>query len=189
MVVRKAWVPGCGTYSVEATSDVYNPTAGQVSLLGSQPKDVAATNQDNEEEHQLTSPHDEAESKSALRWYLNVASLANLATVEQSDHTSANPARWEAKGAPTEIAIEVFAGRFGWNRLELTQGPKPEWEHVAEYPFDSDVKKMTVLFHNNKSNETHVFTKASPGFLNFQPIADICDLRVPWNESFHPASS
>lgn len=161
MVVRKAWIPGCGTYSVEATSDVYNPMAGQVFLLDSQPKDAAATSQGNQDEHQLVSPHDEAASKTALRWYLNVASLANLATVEKSDHSSENPGAWEAKGAPTEIAIEVFAGRFGWNRLDMSQGPKAEWEHVAEYPFDSDVKKMTVLFHNNKSNETHVFTKVS----------------------------
>lgn len=159
MVVRKAWIPGCGTYSVEATSDVYNPTAGQVFLLDSQPKDAAAIGQEHQEEHRMISPHDEAASKSSLRWYLNVASLANLATVEQSDHSSTSPGAWEAKGAPTEIAIEVFAGRFGWNRLEMSQGPKAEWEHVAEYPFDSDVKKMTVLFHNNKSNETHVFTK------------------------------
>ncbi|KAF4993758.1 hypothetical protein FDECE_13322 [Fusarium decemcellulare] len=161
MVVRKAWIPGCGTYSVEATSEVYNPTAGQVFLLGSQPKDVAAAAQEKQDEGQLISPHDESASKSALRWYLNVASLANLATVEQSDDSSANPGEWRAKGAPTEIAIEVFAGRFGWNRVELSQGQKAEWKHVAEYPFDSDVKKMTVLFHNNKSNETHVFTKGA----------------------------
>lgn len=182
MVVRKAWIPGCGTYSVESTSDVYNPTAGEVFLLSSQPRGGTATDQDNQDERQLISPHHEAASKSSLRWYLNVASLANLATVEQSDQNSANPTWWEAKGAPTEIAIEVFAGRFGWNRLELTQGPKAEWEHVAEFPFDSDVKKMTVLFHNNKSNETHVFTKASPECLIFQPIADIWNPRVPWNE-------
>lgn len=119
------------------------------------------TSQGSHLEGQLISPRNEATSKSALRWYLNVASLANLATVEQSDQSSTEPGEWEVKGAPTEIAIEVFAGRFGWNRQKLSQGQKPEWKHVAEYPFDSDVKKMTVLFHNNKSNETHVFTKVS----------------------------
>lgn len=164
MVVRKAWVPGCGTYSLASTSEVYNPTAGQVSLLGSQPKDAATDNNDDQDESRVVSPHDEATSKSALHWYLNVASLANLATVEQTDHSSASPGEWEAKGAPTEIAIEVFANRFGWNRSELCKGQKAEWDHVAEYPFDSDVKKMTVLFHNNKSNETHVFSKVSLNF-------------------------
>lgn len=168
MVVRKAWVPGCGTYEVEPTSEVYNPTAGQVFLLGSQPKDVPP-NQDDQDGRQLISPNEEAASKSALRWYLNIASLANLATVEQSGHKSSNPGDWEVKGAPTEIAIEVFAGRFGWNRGELSQGQKAEWEHVVEYPFDSDVKKMTVLFHNNKSNETHVFSKVIPEFLKILP--------------------
>ncbi|KAL2690042.1 hypothetical protein Neosp_004110 [[Neocosmospora] mangrovei] len=157
MVVRKAWVPGCGTYSVEATSEVYNPTAGQVLLDSSEPRKAAGE----KSKGSLISPYDEVASNHSLQWYLNVASLANLATVEQSDSSSANPGEWKAKGAPTEIAIEVFAGRFGWNRLELTQGQKAEWKHVAEYPFDSDVKKMTVLFHNVKSNETHIFTKGA----------------------------
>lgn len=168
MVVRQAWIPGCGTYVVEPTSEVYNPTAGQVFFLGSQPKDVAAINQHKQDERYLISPHDEVASKSALRWYLNVASLANIATVEQSDNSSANPGEWKVKGAPTEIAIEVFAGRFGWNRIELSQGQKAEWEHVAEYPFDSDIKKMTVLFHNKQSNETHVFTKVCLDSLIFR---------------------
>lgn len=126
MVVRKVWVPGCGTYSVASTSEVYNPTAGQVSLLGAQPKDAAPNNNDDQDESRLVSPRDEAISNSALRWYLNVAFLANLATVEQTDHSSANPGEWEANGAPTEIAIEVFANRFGWNRSELSKGQKAE---------------------------------------------------------------
>ncbi|KAF4981455.1 hypothetical protein FZEAL_2743 [Fusarium zealandicum] len=159
MVVRKAWIPGCGTYSVEATSEVYNPTAGRVFLHGSQPKDIV--NSEKPDEGEQVSPEEESASNSSLQWYLNVASLANLATVEQSDDRSANPGEWRAKGAPTEIAIEVFAGRFGWNRVDLSQGQKAEWKHIAEYPFDSDVKKMTVLFHNIKSNETHVFTKGA----------------------------
>lgn len=169
MVVRQAWIPGCGTYVVEPTSEVYNPTAGQVFFSGSQPKEVATTNQDNQEERQLISPQEEATFKSALRWYLNVASLANLATVEQSDHSSANPGEWKARGAPTEIAIAVFAGRFGRNRIELSQAQEAEWEHVAEYPFDSEIKKMTVLFHNKKLNETHVFTKVCLNSLIFRP--------------------
>lgn len=176
-MVRKAWIPGCGTYSVESTSDVYNPRAGRVFLLDSQPKDAIVIN--HKDESCLVSPHDEASSKSALRWYLNVASLANVATVEQSDNSSANPGEWEAKGAPTEIAIEVFANRFGWNRSELSKGQKAEWEHVAEYPFDSDVKKMTVLFHNNNTNETHVFSKVSLHYLIPGFLTKFYDFRAP----------
>ncbi|KAJ4267019.1 hypothetical protein NW762_003117 [Fusarium torreyae] len=161
MVTRKAWIPGCGTYSVESTSDVYNPTAGQIFLPTSQPKDLAGSDTQKEKQGTLISPTEELASKSSLQWYLKIASLANLASVEQSDDNSANPGEWKAKGAPTEVAIEVFAGRFGWNRLSLSQGEKAEWKHVAEYPFDSDVKKMTVIFHHLQSDKTHIFTKGA----------------------------
>ncbi|KAK7409628.1 hypothetical protein QQX98_008224 [Neonectria punicea] len=158
MVVRKAWLPGCGTYSVEPTSEVYDPTAGDVRFIGSQPKDAVDEKQ---AEGQLIVPSEEPASKPGLQWYMNVASLANLAVVEQSDDASVNPGEWTAKGAPTEIAIEVFASRFGWNRRQLSQSAGAPWKHLAEFPFDSDVKKMTVLFQNATSNETHVFTKGA----------------------------
>ena len=164
MVVRKAWLPGCGTYSVEPTSEVYNPTQGQVEFIASQPKDIATTLEKPCAAESID-PLKEAGLKPSLEWYLNIASLANLATVEPSDDSSHNSGDWKVKGAPTEIAIEVFAGRFGWNRLQLSQGPEAQWKHVAEFPFDSDVKKMTVLFENVASRETHVFTKVlSPNF-------------------------
>lgn len=161
MVVRKAWLPGCGTYSVEPSSEVYNPMQGQVHYIASQPKDIDAAHE-KPAEIELVDPLNEPAAKSSLEWYLNIASLANLATVEQSDDSSANPGEWKVKGAPTEIAIEVFAGRFGWNRRELSHGPLAKWKHITEFPFDSDVKKMTVLFENVASNETHVFTKVLP---------------------------
>lgn len=160
MVVRKAWLPGCGTYSVESTSDVYNPTAGQVHFIARQPKDIDLT-QEKQAEAEAIAPLNEPVAKPGLKWYLNIASLANVATVQQSDDASANPGEWRAKGAPTEIAIEVFASRFGWNRLHLSQGPEAQWKHLAEFPFDSDVKKMTVLFEDTTTKKTHVFTKAS----------------------------
>lgn len=144
MVTRAAWLPGNGTYNVETTNDVYNPTSGQVYLTSKQPKDI---NQD--EEKRVSSdpinPEEEAQARSALQWYLNIASLANLATVEKADKESNHAGEWYARGAPTEIAIEVFASRFGWNRIKLSQDRDAQWAHIAEFPFDSDVKKMSVL--------------------------------------------
>ncbi|KAK7571317.1 hypothetical protein V3481_018534 [Fusarium oxysporum f. sp. vasinfectum] len=40
MIVKKAWIPGRGTYSVSATSEPFNPTQGQVDLQDAQPKDI-----------------------------------------------------------------------------------------------------------------------------------------------------
>lgn len=156
MIARSAWLPGYGTYNVEATNDLYNPTSGLVLFNPSQPKDGGSVQ---EKSHSVT-PADELDQNPGLRWYLNVASLAGLAKVWQStDGDSEKPGGWKAEGAPTEAAMEVFAQRFGWNRVELTQGADAKWEHLVEFPFDSDVKKMTVLFRNAASGEVHVFTK------------------------------
>ncbi|CAM1502447.1 Fc.00g044310.m01.CDS01, partial [Cosmosporella sp. VM-42] len=182
MVVRKAWLPGCGTYSVESTSAVYNPTAGQVHFVASQPKDMDGT-QEKQAEPESIVPLEETAARPSLKWYLNVASLANLATVEQSDDSSNDPGEWKAKGAPTEIAIEVFASRFGWNRIQLSQAPDAQWKHLAEFPFDSDVKKMTVLFRDIASNETHVFTKGA-----VERVLSSCT-SIAMNETIQPLTS
>ncbi|OLN81008.1 Sodium transport ATPase 5-like protein 2 [Colletotrichum chlorophyti] len=135
MIVRKAWIPGCGTYSVQTTNDVYNPFAGRVQFTAGQPKDISAdTEEKHDEASDITDPHDDS---------------------------SANPGEWKARGAPTEIAIEVFASRFGWNRLQLSQGPDAVWKEVAEFPFDSDVKKMSVIFQHLASRDMHMFTKGA----------------------------
>lgn len=157
MIVRSAWIPTHGTYSVQTTNDVYNPHAGTVSFDAADPKDLADS-----EKHDpaVVSPIDEAAAHEKLQRYLNIAALANLATLEQNAEDDTNPGEWTARGAPTEIAVEVFAARFGWGRSALTQDSKPRWTHVNEFPFDSDVKKMSVLF-NDSDGQTHVFTKAS----------------------------
>ncbi|TDZ33617.1 Calcium-transporting ATPase 3 [Colletotrichum spinosum] len=162
MVVRKAWLPGTGTYSVNTTTDVYNPFSGSVHFTAADPGDVTAEAEAKEaESSDPIEPRHEPTSRPALEWYLNVASLANLATLKQSNDSSANHGEWEATGAPTEIAIEVFASRFGWNRLQLSQGPDAPWRQIAEFPFDSDVKKMSAVFQNTASREMHLFTKGA----------------------------
>ncbi|KAM3566442.1 hypothetical protein ARSEF4850_000584 [Beauveria asiatica] len=168
MVVRKAWLPATGTYSVETTNDVYNPTVGHVSFTNTEPKDMGQT--DKSESFESITPTEHVGATPALQWYLNVASLANLATLEQGDDSEEKDSgEWKARGAPTEIAIEVFASRFGWNRIVLSEGPSAKWNHIAEFPFDSDVKKMSVLFRDTESQQIHVFTKGA-----VERVLDIC---------------
>ncbi|KAL2880655.1 hypothetical protein SGCOL_004032 [Colletotrichum sp. CLE4] len=162
MVVRKAWLPGCGTYSVHATNDVYNPFAGEVQLAVGQPKDIIfESEKQNDQKTESIDTRHEPVKKPALQWFLNVASLANLATLKQTTDSLSGSEEWTASGAPTEIAIEVFASRFGWNRPQLSQGPGASWKEIAEFPFDSDVKKMSVIFKNLASEEMHIFTKGA----------------------------
>ncbi|KAI1367583.1 potassium/sodium efflux P-type ATPase [Xylaria arbuscula] len=155
MVAKRAWIPALGTYTVDTSSDPFNPTVGDIAFNRKTPsqlktsKDVS-TDEDIRQADKLLS-----QGGSALTNYLRVASLANLATVSELD------GKWHARGDPTEIAIQVFASRFDWNRLNFTQGDKPEWSQISELPFDSDVKRMSVIFKHNPTSESLVFTKGA----------------------------
>ncbi|KAM4066371.1 E1-E2 ATPase domain-containing protein [Hirsutella rhossiliensis] len=153
MIVKKAWIPGRGTYSVGTTSEPFNPTEGPLGLTPAQPKDINFRGADADGD---TIDGPELVARDAtLRQYLNIASLANLASVNQVD------GEWRGRGDPTEIAIQVFASRFNWNRERLASGDGAQWHQVAEFPFDSDVKKMSVIFENKETEKQWLFTKGA----------------------------
>lgn len=151
MVAKKAWIPAKGTYSVGVTNDPFNPSNGELSFAAKPPKEI-----DFEKEENTASYSQLLENNTHLLEYLKVASLANLATVHEN-----HDQEWTARGDPTEIAIQVFASRFDWNRLKYTQGDEPQWKQLAEFPFDSDVKKMSVVFEEAASSKKYVFTKGA----------------------------
>lgn len=153
MVVRKAWIPAKGTYSVGNSNEPFNPTVGDLSHDPLAPKDIDF--QKSKKERPAVSLQDLLQDNQHLQDYLIIASLANLADVHKTSD------KWHARGDPTEIAIQVFASRFDWNRLKFVSGDAPQWKEVAEFPFDSDVKKMSTVFENVHSHELHVFTKGA----------------------------
>lgn len=154
MIVRKAWIPGIGTYSVKDATQPFNPTNGIVSVRPDQPKDISFVAED-AEGTLVENPASQISPGSAVETYFNVASLANLATVHQNKE-----GEWHARGDPTEIAIQVFASRFDWNRLRFS-GEGKQWVQQAEFPFDSDVKKMSVIFTDTKADKNWLFTKGA----------------------------
>jgi Na+-exporting ATPase len=166
MVARGAWIPGIGTYTVELTSsEPFNPTKGDIRFEAREPHEINFRPRSDKEQEAATekgavySPADLlASSKSRLQEFLTVASLANVATVFEKEGA------WVARGDPTEIAIQVFASRFGKNRLDVmkeTGGNTPEWVEVAEFPFDSDVKRMSVIMKHNTTGDQFAFTKGA----------------------------
>ncbi|KAI0598410.1 hypothetical protein F4775DRAFT_555419 [Biscogniauxia sp. FL1348] len=154
MVVRRAWVPAVGTYTVETSSEPFNPTSGDLFFDRCAPHEISSINKSGERSASKASEL-LSDGKKTLEDYLRVASLANLATVTETE------GEWRARGDPTEIAIQVFASRFGWNRLKFTSGDKAQWSQIAELPFDSDVKCMSVIFSNNATAKNFVFTKGA----------------------------
>ena len=151
MVAKKAWIPAKGTYTIGETNEPFNPTKGAISHNEKPPKDMSVDEEEKESQYaELVRDND------ALQDYLRVASLANLAHVHQTDNGD-----WNARGDPTEIAIQVFATRFQMNRRSSTAGNNPAWKLLAEFPFDSDVKKMSVIYKNPHENKMYAFTKGA----------------------------
>ncbi|KAL5627815.1 hypothetical protein BROUX41_002563 [Berkeleyomyces rouxiae] len=154
MVARGAWIPSLGTYTVDPSSSPFDPSEGALRLTSKQPSQ--ANLKSGGPIGSVYSSSDLLQSgKDALTKFLTIASLANLATIIKKDGT------WHAQGDPTEIAIQVFASRFDYNRLRFLRGDNPEWSEVAELPFDSDVKRMSVIVRNNANGELLALTKGA----------------------------
>lgn len=90
-----------------------------------------------------------------LQSFLESSALCNLATVRHD----AEADEWKVMGDPTEIALQVFAWRFNYGKrvLEGENG----WKQLSEYPFDSSVKRMSVIYKNSDSPDTIIFTKGA----------------------------
>ncbi|KAH6645278.1 sodium transport ATPase 5 [Truncatella angustata] len=158
MVARKAWIPSKGTYSVGESNEPFNPTSGALYHASGDPDEADSSDDDvppNQDDRK--SGEQLLKDNVPLEEFLKIASLANLASVYKSHEGEG----WTARGDPTEIAIQVFACRFGWNRRGLTEGDDPQWKLVTEYPFSSDVKKMSVIFQQKGSDAKHAFSKGA----------------------------
>jgi P-type Na+/K+ transporter len=164
MVAKKCWIPSKGTYSIGQSSQPYNPTVGDLFFTPSSPKSLGSE----KEIHGDPQGFQELlQDNGALEDFLFAASLANLATVHETN------GEWHARGDPTEIAIQVFASRFDFNRRKFLEG-SAEWKQMSEYPFDSDVKKMSVIFEHLPTQEQMIFTKGA-----VERIIDSCE-SVAW---------
>lgn len=168
MVARGAWLPGKGTYIIDNSTAATDPTDGEIRFRASAPANMKLKG-DSSELGAVSKPEDlSKQGGETLGSFLEVASLANLATVQFREN------KWEARGDPTEIAIQVFAARFGWNRAEATMGEKAPWSDIAELPFDSDVKRMSVVMRNNSTGKLTAYTKGA-----VERVIRICDKYAP----------
>jgi potassium/sodium efflux P-type ATPase len=95
---------------------------------------------------------------------MNIASIANVAHISKGEDGG------QGRGDLTEIAIQVFASRFNWNRTRLVgetdDAEDGDWQCLIEFPFDPDSKRMSVLNGRRSSGpegfaERWVFTKGA----------------------------
>ncbi|KAI5860668.1 potassium/sodium eff [Durotheca rogersii] len=162
MTAKRAWIPGMGTYTLDAASEPSNPMDGKMSLDARQPHQIGTIQSPRSGSSVLPSQLLD-QSENALPEFLRAASLANLATVSLRNGV------WNAQGDPTEIALQIFALRFGWNGLDFTEGENTVWLQVAEHSFDSSTKRMSVVFYNTPTDQLFVFAKGAA-----ERVIDIC---------------
>ena len=195
MILRQAWLASGTKYTVEDAESPSDPTTGQVTYLQKQeiaPADEQAlsesqlgdrTNDDTPSRTPTGIKFDDAvvkttqpkskpvtEPNDELNAFLLSAALCNLATVRYDD----NEETWQTTGEPTEIALQVFTHRFQKGRKALESRG---WSQVAEFPFDSSIKRMSVVCDPAedetcsivKQNSSIVFTKGA-----VERILDLC---------------
>jgi Na+-exporting ATPase len=189
MIVKKVWLPKVGIYTVNNSVDPNDPTQGTV-VKGPVPTPKATTPNEKTDfgqqrstaalkfniptrkatkDQQLTrkdGDEEEAGLSHELELFLQPTALCNLATVKHEQIDGENSKKWQTIGEPTEIALQVFANRFdhGKKRLE-SQG----WEQIAEFPFDSSIKRMTVVYKDPDGKHSMVFTKGA-----VERVLDLC---------------
>ncbi|KAJ3485057.1 hypothetical protein NLG97_g6902 [Lecanicillium saksenae] len=139
MITRKVWLRDGLTGVTQDTSDPYDPSSGSVTWSGSL-------------------------AGSCFSAFLNTINLCNNATVTDgkkepetdtsSVTTAFEPAEWRAVGEPTEIALKVYAMRYGQVRNSADR-------LIAEHPFDSSCKLMSVVYGTGLDTSHHVHTKGA----------------------------
>lgn len=74
------------------------------------------------------------------------------------DTDGADSDDWIASGAPTEVALQVFAHKFGMGKPDLAANG---WELLAEFQFDSTIKRMSTICLDKNTGLIYVFTKGA----------------------------
>ncbi|KAM0261439.1 hypothetical protein ACHAQJ_002292 [Trichoderma viride] len=199
MIVRQAWIPSSHVYTVHDSQNPNDPTKGRVVYTQSkdeapqpplEPIEEKARDYDSErsaavlkfdvpdEKLNLSSsakqpqiPESETKMTDQLRAFLLSSALCNLATVRFDQDEE----KWQTTGEPTEIALQVFAHRFNHGKKNLEgQG----WKQVAEFPFDSSIKRMSVIYNAPEAEENGlvadsqnsiIFTKGA-----VERVLDLC---------------
>ncbi|KAB8337256.1 hypothetical protein FH972_021558 [Carpinus fangiana] len=151
MIARSAWIPGAGLVSVQNTTNPFDPNSGSVTV------------------NEKSIIDGENNYSSSLETFLRAIALCNLSSVYD---TNAKPANlsvesvntdvapvWTAVGEPTEIALHVLALRFGRGKTSLLSDGRKHL--LKEYPFDSAIKRMTVVYQDSTDSTIKAYTKGA----------------------------
>ncbi|KAJ3041253.1 Na+ ATPase [Rhizophlyctis rosea] len=169
MVVTCGWVPRTGFLSVEAEGVV---PKGRVFVSGAEPAWSV-------EEAEGMGGRVVAGGKGGMDEDVEAlvlcAALCNVASVSKSvveeKGGDGEKVEWSTSGSPSEVALQVFAHKLGMGRPVLEMGGREGrddvWERVTEFPFDSRLKRMSVVYIKRlggggaETDTAHVFSKGA----------------------------
>lgn len=150
LLAKILWIPAKGSYIMGSSDDPLDPEKGDLLYCQHAPIEFRG-----DREHELISnPTSLARDSIDLELFLNTAALVSPA------HVHKKPSGWESRGDPIDIAIQILASRFDWNRERLTSGDNFNWTQIAKFPFDSVIKRMSVVFEN-RSGSVMLFSKGA----------------------------
>ncbi|KAJ2783393.1 hypothetical protein GGI15_002605 [Coemansia interrupta] len=188
MVMVRAWLPGEGFFSVsglglepvgEITKKVQLPrvarppnavvnftspasedeTNGSAHSIQSEKAQLLGDSESTSSGGEKTVTVDATNMSSSFRRLAEAASLCNMSEIKHNAETG----EWVGIGDPTEIALQVFASKLSMGKPQLTanSGAHDRWSVVCEYPFDSTIKRMSVVVKNESTGEQLVFLKGA----------------------------
>ncbi|KAK4694891.1 P-type Na+/K+ transporter, partial [Lecanoromycetidae sp. Uapishka_2] len=159
MITRSVWIPNIGIYTLDDVEDAVDPTKGTIKFSPEVHETMALPDQEETtEEMEVAGSYKRFEDhamKPELESFLRSTALCSLATLRHDGSKS----EWQAIGDPTEVALEVFAHRFRHGKKTLQEAHG--WKQLAEYPFDSSIKRMSVVYQMAGHGSIYVFTKGA----------------------------
>ncbi|KAI8969308.1 hypothetical protein BDF20DRAFT_826823 [Mycotypha africana] len=109
------------------------------------------------------------------------AALCNMSSITKPAFGTADGETdsddWIASGAPTEVALQVFAHKFNMGKPDLEANG---WDLLAEYQFDSSIKRMTTVCLDKNTGSVFAFTKGAA-----ERVIQLCS-NFPANEDQLP---
>ncbi len=156
MITRKVWLRDGATATVDDCTHPFDPSSGKVTW---------------DSEHQEPAGKAISRLPQYAKMFVQCLSLCNNAMLTEGKSASADDtadtstistsevSKWTAVGEPTEIALHVFAMRFGMSKSVVTQANNIRL--LAEHPFDSSCKRMTVIYSVPGSNRVDIYTKGA----------------------------
>ncbi|KAJ4392437.1 hypothetical protein N0V85_007060 [Neurospora sp. IMI 360204] len=165
MVTRKVWLVDGTEVQVQGTMHPFDPTSGSVNI-GEKVFSLA--------DHGMKHPEEAIGEKGEnLKGFLESIALCNNAAVTKAEETST----YTAIGEPTEIALQTFAMRFGMGKPSVLAADdgQSQQQLLAEYPFDSSCKRMTVVYTSTESGAGVAYAYTKGALEALLPLLDASD--------------